>query len=169
MTTPLMSLPSGKTGYTASAPDNTELGGIRIALCATQWNTDIVDALLEGARRCLSDWGIASEHVREFCAPGAFELPLAADRILAAGRYDGVVVLGAVIRGDTPHFEYVAGECARGLMDVQLRHGRPVAFGVLTVNTAQQAVDRCGPGRDNKGYEAVAAVLDMIRLARSVA
>ncbi|WP_428310191.1 6,7-dimethyl-8-ribityllumazine synthase [Hydrocarboniphaga sp.] len=107
--------------------------------------------------------------MQEFRAPGAFELPLAADRILAAGRYDGVIVLGAVIRGDTPHFEYVAGECARGLMDVQLKHGRPVAFGVLTVNTAQQAHDRAGPGRDNKGYEAAAATLDMIKLARSVA
>lgn len=159
----------GKTGYSAPAPKAGELAGVRIAICATQWNTDIIDPLLAGAHRCLSDWGVAAEHVQEFRAPGAFELPLAADRILAAGRYDGVIVLGAVIRGDTPHFEYVAGQCARGLMDVQLRHGRPVAFGVLTVNTVQQAQDRAGPGRDNKGYEAAAAVLDMIKLTRSVA
>jgi 6,7-dimethyl-8-ribityllumazine synthase len=158
----------GKTGYSAPAPSTGNLAGLRLAICATQWNTDIIDPLLAGARRCLADWGVAESQVREFRAPGAFELPLAADRILAAGGCDGVIVLGAVIRGDTPHFEYVAGECARGLMDVQLRHGKPVAFGVLTVNTAQQAVDRAGPGRDNKGYEAAAAVLDMIRLAGSL-
>jgi 6,7-dimethyl-8-ribityllumazine synthase len=158
-----------KTGYAASAPAAAgEFAGVRIALCATQWNTDVVDALLAGARRCLTAGGLSEQQVREFRAPGAYELPLAADRILNAG-YDGVVVLGAVIRGDTPHFEYVAGECSRGLMDVQLRHGRPLGFGVLTVNTAQQAVDRCGPGDDNKGYEAAAAVLDMLRLVRSVA
>jgi 6,7-dimethyl-8-ribityllumazine synthase len=158
-----------KTGYAASAPAAThEFASVRIALCATQWNTEIVDALLSGARRCLADWGVSEQHIVEFRAPGAYELPLAADRILNGG-YDGIVVLGAVIRGDTPHFEYVAGECSRGLMDVQLKHGRPVGFGVLTVNTAQQAVDRCGPANDNKGYEAAAAVLDMLRLIRSVA
>jgi 6,7-dimethyl-8-ribityllumazine synthase len=164
-----MSQIPGKTGYAAPAPASADVGGLRIAICATQWNTDIVDALVDGSRRCLRDWGLSDAQVREFRAPGAFELPLAADRILAGGKFDAVVVLGAVIRGDTPHFEYVAGECARGLMDVQLKHGRPVAFGVLTVNTAQQALDRSGAGRDNKGYEAAAAVLDMIALARSVA
>jgi len=161
---------SGKTGYSAPAPTaDGEFASTRIAICATQWNTDIVDPLLAGARACLADWGVTDGHIREFRAPGAYELPLAADRILASGQFDAVVVLGAVIRGDTPHFEYVAGECARGLMSVQLTHGKPVAFGVLTVNTVQQAHDRAGPGRTNKGYEAAAAVFDMLRLARSLA
>lgn len=162
--------PSAKTGYAASPPQASEdWASVRVAICATQWNRDVVDALLDGAQRCLRDWGLGGHQISVFRAPGAYELPLAADRILNAGRYDGVIVLGAVIRGDTPHFEYVAGECARGLMDVQLKHGRPVAFGVLTVNDARQAQDRAGPGNDNKGYEAAAAVLDMIRLNRNVA
>ncbi len=158
---------AGKTGYSAQRPEGFDASGLRIAILATQWNLDVVDALVKGAGECLADWGIAAEHQREFRAPGAYELPLAADRILAGG-YDGVVVLGAVIRGDTPHFDFVAGECSRGLMDVQIKHGKPVGFGVLTVNTPQQAVDRAGPGSTNKGYEAAAAVLEMIRLIRSV-
>lgn len=157
---------AGKTGYSAERPQG-DFSGLRIAVLATQWNLDVVDALMRGAHECLSDWGVPSAQVREFRAPGAYELPLAAERLLAAG-YDGVVVLGAVIRGDTPHFDFVAGECSRGLMDVQLKYARPVGFGVLTVNTPQQAVDRAGPGTTNKGYEAAAAVLDMIRLARSI-
>lgn len=158
---------AGKTGYSAERPQGLDASNLRIGILATQWNLDIVDALVKGAYECLQDWGVAPEHIREFRAPGAYELPLAAERILAGG-YDGVVVLGAVIRGDTPHFDFVAGECSRGLMDVQLQHGKPVGFGVLTVNTSQQAVDRAGPGKTNKGYEAAAAVLDMIRLIRSV-
>lgn len=158
---------AGKTGYSAERPEGFAAAGLRIAVLATQWNLDVVDALVRGAHECLADWGFEAGQIREFRAPGAYELPLAAERLLAAG-YDGVVVLGAVIRGDTPHFDFVAGECSRGLMDVQLRHGRPVGFGVLTVNTPQQAVDRAGPGNTNKGYEAAAAVLEMIRLQRSI-
>ncbi|MBI3171787.1 MAG: 6,7-dimethyl-8-ribityllumazine synthase, partial [Hydrocarboniphaga effusa] len=86
------------------------------------------------------------------------------EQLARTRRYDGVVALGAVIRGDTPHFEFVAGECARGLQDVALRHALPVGFGVLTVNTAAQALERVGKGRDNKGYESAAAMLEMIRL-----
>ena len=95
------------------------------------------------------------------------ELPWAAHALVTGGRFDAVIALGCVIRGDTPHFEYVAGECARGLMDVQLRSGKPVAFGVLTVNTPRQAAERAGPGDDNKGYEAVSAALDMLRLIKA--
>lgn len=141
---------------------------MRVALVATRWNVEIVDALLDGAYRCLADWGVPEESVDEFYVPGAYEIPLAVSTILERGDYDGVVTVGAVIRGDTPHFEFVAGECSRGLMDVQLRHGSPVGFGVLTVNTTQQAVDRAGDGDDNKGYEATAAMLEMIRLQRSL-
>lgn len=157
-----------KSGFAAPvAPAPGEFAATRVALLATRWNVEVIDALLAGARRALKAWGVSEAHVSEFRAPGAYELPLAAQALLHGGRFDAVIALGAVIRGDTPHFEYVAGECARGLMDVQLKFNKPVAFGVLTVNTAQQATERCGPGDDNKGYEAVAAALDMVRLIRA--
>lgn len=158
-----------KTGYAAPAkPDAVEFSDVRIALVATRWNVEVVDALLAGARACLKDWGVPDDSVGEFRAPGAYELPLAAASLLRSetGYWDGVVALGAVIRGDTPHFDFVAGECARGLMDVQLATGKPVGFGVLTVNTPAQAAERAGPGEGNKGYECAQAVLEMIRLAR---
>ncbi|WP_420466094.1 6,7-dimethyl-8-ribityllumazine synthase [Panacagrimonas sp.] len=157
-----------KSGFVApAAPEPGEFAATRVAVLSTRWNVEVIDALRGGAHRALSDWGVGSGHVTEFRAPGAYELPLAAHALLHGGRFDAVIALGAVIRGDTPHFEYVAGECARGLMDVQLKFNKPVAFGVLTVNTPQQATERCGPGQDNKGYEAVSAALDMIRLIRS--
>lgn len=158
-----------KSGYAApKKPSRKEFKGTRIALLATRWNVEVVDALLAGAGECLKDWGVPDENIETFHAPGAYELPLAASALLASGRFDGVVALGAVIRGDTPHFDFVAGECARGLMDVQLATCRPVGFGVLTVNTPEQAFERCQPGRGNKGYECAAAVLEMLRLTRAV-
>lgn len=157
-----------KSGFAAPlAPAPGEFAATRVALLATRWNVEIIDALLAGARRALKVWGVTDAHVAEVRAPGAYELPLAANALLHSGRFDAVVALGAVIRGDTPHFDYVCDGCTRGLMDVQLKFGKPVAFGVLTVNTVQQAVERCGAGDDNKGYEAVAAALDMIRLIRA--
>lgn len=158
-----------KTGFAAPPPPKPrEFARSRIALLATRWNVDIVDRLLAGAHQCLADWGVSKKNVREFRAPGAYEIPLAAQALLKSGKFDGVVTLGAVIRGDTPHFDFVAGECARGLMDVQLRTAKPLGFGVLTVNTVQQAVERAGPGRENKGYEAAAAMLEMLRLTREL-
>lgn len=159
-----------KSGYQApKKPGKKEFANARVALLATRWNVDIVDALLKGARECLQDWGVPADNVREFRAPGAYEIPLAAQAILDSGQVDGVVTLGAVIRGDTPHFDFVAGECARGLMDVQLHTSAPLGFGVLTVNTVEQAWERAGPGKTNKGYEATAAMLEMLRLVRSLA
>lgn len=158
-----------KTGYAApKKPSRKEFKDTRIALLATRWNTEVVDALLKGAAECLEDWGVQQDNVEVFHAPGAYELPLAASAILASNRFHAVVALGAVIRGDTPHFDFVAGECARGLMDVQLASCRPVGFGVLTVNTDEQALQRCQPGKGNKGYECAAAVLEMLRLTRQV-
>ncbi|MFP5357812.1 MAG: 6,7-dimethyl-8-ribityllumazine synthase [Gammaproteobacteria bacterium] len=156
-----------KSGYAAPrAPEASEFSQVRVALVATRWNVDIVDALLDGARRCLAEWGVSAQQIVEVRAPGAYEVPLAVSLLAQQGQVDGAVTLGAVIRGDTPHFDFVAGECARGLMDVQLQHRFPVGFGVLTVNTVEQAQERAGPGPDNKGYEAAAAMLEMIRLAR---
>lgn len=157
-----------KTGFAAPArPAEGEFARTRVAILATRWNVDIVDALVAGARRALREWGVPAENAVEIRAPGAYELPLAAQALIASGRFDAVIALGAVIRGDTPHFDYVCEGCARGLMDVQLKTGRPVAFGVLTVDTVQQAYDRSGPGNDNKGCESAAAALDMLRLIRN--
>lgn len=159
--------PAGKSGFDKpAAPEPREFAKLRVALISTRWNVDINEALVAGAERAFRAWGIKEENVVAVKAPGAYELPLAAQSALAGGKIDVVIALGTVIRGDTPHFEYVAGECARGLIDVQLKYGKPVAFGVLTVNTVEQAHERCGPGKDNKGYEAVAAALDMVRLMR---
>ena len=158
-----------KSGYAApDKPAPGEFAEARVAIVATRWNVEIVDALIDGAYRCLEDWGVSEDAVDEFYVPGAYEIPLAVSALLERGDYDGVVTLGAVIRGDTPHFDFVAGECSRGLMDVQLRHGSPVGFGVLTVNTEVQALERSGEGNDNKGYEATAAMLEMVRMLRSV-
>ena len=158
-----------KTGYAAPPkPGKDEFRKVRIALLVTRWNVDVVEALLNGARRCLSEWGVTDKHVEEFRAPGAFELPLAASALMKGGSYDAVITLGAVIRGDTPHFEFVAGECSRGLREASQIYGVPLGFGVLTVNTPQQAAERTGPGRDNKGYEAAAAALEMVRLMRAI-
>ena len=159
-----------KTGYAApSRPSKKEFASVRIALVATRWNTDIVEALVKGARAGLKDWGVTPERVHEFRVPGAFEIPLALEQLARTRRYDGVVALGAVIRGDTPHFEYVAGECARGLQDVALRHVLPVGFGVLTVDTVAQATARARPGKSNKGYESASAMLEMVRFKRESA
>lgn len=156
-----------KSGYKSAAqPAKGEFSDVRIALLATRWNVEIVNALLAGAQACLKDWGVPAKGVEIFHAPGAYELPLACEAILASGRFDGVVALGAVIRGDTPHFDFVAGECARGLLDVQLTHSLPVGFGVLTVNTPEQAAERAAPGKGNKGYECAEAVLSMLQLMR---
>jgi 6,7-dimethyl-8-ribityllumazine synthase len=160
---------TAKTGYAEPAkPGKNEFKGARVALVATRWNVGVVDALLAGAHRCMADWGVNPKHVDEFRAPGAFELPLAVTALMKSGRYDAVVTLGAVIRGDTPHFDFVAGECSRGLREASQKHGVPLGFGVLTVNTDQQAAERSGPGADNKGYEAAAAALEMLRLVRSL-
>jgi len=159
-----------KSGYLApERPPAEQFAGLSIAILATRWNVEIVDALVAGARRTLADWGVRAEQVREFRSPGAYELPLLAHQLFERGHCDGIVAVGAVIRGDTPHFDFVAGECARGLMDVQLRHGRPVGFGVLTVNDYAQAEQRAGAGSDNKGCEAAAAMLEMLTLSRSIA
>ncbi len=136
----------------------------RIGIVAGRFNHFITDALLEGALDALRRQGVPDDQVTLAWVPGAYELPLAAERLLASGRVDAVIALGAVIRGGTPHFDYVAGECARGLMDVGLSHGRPVIFGVLTTDTVDQALERAGADEGNKGYDSAMACLQMIHL-----
>ncbi|HKT59556.1 MAG TPA: 6,7-dimethyl-8-ribityllumazine synthase [Gemmatimonadales bacterium] len=131
----------------------------RVAILVSRYNELITSRLLEGALACCAEAGIARADVDVVWVPGAFELPVAAAAAAGTRRYACVVALGAVVRGDTPHFEYVAGEAARGLNAVAVQHGLPVGFGVLTVDTMQQAVDRAGGNAGNKGHEAAAAAL----------
>jgi len=143
--------------------------GRRIAIVASRFNEAIVARLLRGAIEAWSERGGAAEELTVACVPGAFELPLAARKLCKSGRYDAVVALGCVIRGDTPHFDYVAGECARGLTHASLETGVPIAFGVLTVNTTQQALERAASGDGNKGWEAMLTALEMAALAARLA
>ncbi len=132
-----------------------------MAILASRYNELITTRLLEGALACCREAGVPREDVDVVWVPGAFELPVAAAAAAGTKRYACLVALGAVIRGDTPHFEYVAGEAARGLNAVAVAHALPVGFGVLTVDTMQQAVDRAGGSAGNKGHEATAAALQV--------
>jgi len=123
--------------------------------------------LLEGAIDALVRQGIAESDIEIYRVPGAFEIPLAVKRVAASKKYDAIIALGAVIRGGTPHFEYVAGECTKGLGVVSLEFGLPVAFGVLTVDTIEQAIERSGTKAGNKGAEAAMSVLEMVNLFKS--
>jgi 6,7-dimethyl-8-ribityllumazine synthase len=131
----------------------------RVAILVSRYNELITTRLLDGALALCAEAGLARDAIDVIWVPGAFELPVAAAAAAETGRYACLVALGAVIRGDTPHFEYVAGEAARGLNDVAVGRGVPVGFGVLTVDTMQQALDRAGGAAGNKGHEAAAAAL----------
>jgi 6,7-dimethyl-8-ribityllumazine synthase len=131
----------------------------RVAILVSRYNELITAKLLDGALACCDEAGVPREEVDVVWLPGAFELPAAAAAAAGTGRYVCLVALGAVVRGETPHFEYVAGAAARGLTDVARQHAIPVGFGVLTVDTLQQAIDRAGGSAGNKGHEAAAAAL----------
>ena len=140
----------------------------RFAVVASRFNDFIVESLLKGALRCLKGHGADDADIEIVRVPGAFEMPLAVDRLAASRRFDGIIALGAVIRGGTPHFDYVAGECVSGIAAAGQRHGVPVGFGVLTVDTIEQAIERAGTKAGNKGEEAALAVIEMINLLRRV-
>jgi 6,7-dimethyl-8-ribityllumazine synthase len=131
----------------------------RVAILVSRYNELITTKLLEGALACCEEAGLPREQIDVVWLPGAFELPVAAAAAAETGQYSCLVALGAVIRGETPHFDYVAGEASRGLSSVAVRHALPVGFGVLTVDTLQQAADRAGGSAGNKGHEAAAAAL----------
>jgi 6,7-dimethyl-8-ribityllumazine synthase len=144
-----------------------DASGMRIALVAGRFNEHITMPLLDGALAVLERCGAESAPV--YWVPGAFEIPLLSQVLAESGRFDAVVCLGAVIRGDTPHFEYVAGECARGLMRVGLDTGVPVVFGVLTTNDLDQALARAGGAVGNKGEESAETAIEMVNHLRSLA
>jgi 6,7-dimethyl-8-ribityllumazine synthase len=142
--------------------------GLRIGLVATRWNDLVVSNLVNGAKDALVRHGVADEDIGLALVPGSFEIPLAAKRLATSGRYDAVVCLGAVIRGATAHFEYVAGEAAKGIASVMLETGVPVTFGVLTTETLEQAIERAGTKAGNKGAEAAVAAIEMANLLRTL-
>ncbi|MEO1310131.1 MAG: 6,7-dimethyl-8-ribityllumazine synthase [Pseudomonadota bacterium] len=142
--------------------------GMRVAIAATRWNEFIVDRLAEGALGALKRAGVAEDDIHVAYAPGAFELPLVAKTLAETGRYNAVVALGAVIRGATDHYEYVAGEAAKGIGAVSLATGVPVMFGVLTVDTIEQAIERAGTKAGNKGAEAALAALETASLLAAI-
>ena len=138
------------------------------AIVVARFNSFVVDKLLEGAIDTLRRHGVADENITVIKAPGAFELPVLTRNVLATGTYDAVIALGAVIRGGTPHFEYVAGECVKGLSVVSLESRIPVAFGVLTVDTIEQAIERAGTKAGNKGAEAARSALEMVSVINNL-
>jgi len=142
--------------------------GRKVAIAAARFNDFIVSSLLKGATTSWAEHGGAAEDLVIARVPGAFELPVVARKLALSGRYDAVVALGCVIRGDTPHFEYVAGECARGLTMVSLESGLPVIFGVLTVDTVEQALERAATTSMNKGGESMDTALEMISLMKQL-
>jgi 6,7-dimethyl-8-ribityllumazine synthase len=142
--------------------------GLRVAVVAARYNEALVEQLVAGALAAWAAAGGAAGALRIERVPGAFELPLAAQALARTGSYDAVVALGCVIRGDTAHFDFVAGECARGLQQVMLATGVPVAFGVLTTENIAQASERAAPGAHNKGGEALHTALAMAQLLRRV-
>ena len=143
--------------------------GFRFAIVASRWNDFLTSKLVEGAVDALESAGAAETDVEVFMVPGAFELPLAVLKAAQSGRFDAVVAIGVVIRGETPHFDYVAGEAAKGVSHASLETGVPVMFGVVTTDTVEQAMNRSGLKAGNKGYEAAMAAIEVANLYRSLA
>lgn len=140
----------------------------KFTLVVGRFNGTIVDGLVSGAIDTLNRHGVPEANITLVKVPGAYELPLAASRIAARGETDAIIALGAVIRGGTPHFDFVAGECSSGLARVALDHSLPVAFGVLTTDTIEQAVERSGTKAGNKGADAAMTALEMVSLLRNI-
>jgi 6,7-dimethyl-8-ribityllumazine synthase len=137
-------------------------------ILVARFNSFVVESLLEGAIDTLRRHGAEDSNITVVRVPGAFEMPLALEKIAAKGGYDGIIALGAVIRGGTPHFDFVAGECVKGLAQVTLKHAVPIAFGVLTTDTIEQAIERAGTKAGNKGAEAALSAIEMVNLLRQL-
>jgi len=142
--------------------------GARFGIIASRFNGFIVDSLVNGAVDALKRHGADDGSIQIVKVPGAFEMPLVASRMAAKKEYDAIIALGAVIRGGTPHFEYVAGECTKGLAAVSAQHDVPVAFGVLTVDNIEQAIERAGTKAGNKGVEAAMSAIEMVNLLQKL-
>jgi 6,7-dimethyl-8-ribityllumazine synthase len=146
-----------------------DVGDTRFALVVSRFNASVVSKLQQGALETLKRHGVAGHNITVVPVPGAFEIPFMAKRLATDGRFDAVITLGAVVRGGTPHFEYVASECARGVAEVARETGVPIIFGVLTTNDMAQALERAGGTESNKGSESAIAAMDMVQTLRSFA
>ncbi len=142
--------------------------GLSLAIVVSRFNQALTEKLLAGAQEALGKCGIDADSVDVVWVPGSFELPLAAKRLAESGRYDAIACLGCVLRGETPHFDYVAGQAAAGIGRVELDTGVPVAFGVITADTLQQAVERAGGSSGNKGFDAVMTAVRMANLMKMI-
>ena len=140
------------------------INGKKIAIVSTRWNHFIVDRLVEGAEDAFKRHGGEDADLTHVLIPGAFELPMVVDQLLASGKYDAVCALGAVIRGATPHFDYVSAEATKGISSMSLKYQKPVSFGLLTTDTIEQAIERAGTKAGNKGFEAMTVVIEMLNL-----
>jgi 6,7-dimethyl-8-ribityllumazine synthase len=149
-----------------SLPD---ASGLRLALVVARFNAEVTSRLRDGALEALAVAGAAPDAVETVEAPGAFEIPFAAQALAATGRFDAIVCLGCLIRGDTPHFDFIASAVAHGIESAAREMGVPMAFGVLTTNTMEQALERAAMDRTNKGWEAAAAAVEMAHLVRRLA
>lgn len=138
--------------------------GFRFAIVASRWNDFLTSKLIDGAIDGLESLGAGEDSVEIFMVPGSFELPSAAKKIATGGEFDAIIALGVVIRGETAHFDYVAGEAANGIARVSIETGVPVMFGVVTANTVEQAINRCGVKAGNKGYEAALSAVEVVNL-----
>lgn len=142
--------------------------GLRFGVIVSRWNSFITERLLEGALDTLKRHGADTDIVDVARVPGTFEVPLVAQRMAASGRYDAVICLGCLIRGSTPHFDYIAGECSKGIAQAMMQTGVPVTFGVLTCDSIEQAIERAGTKAGNKGGEAAGAAIEMAALLRDL-
>ena len=138
--------------------------GLKVAIVATRFNDFIVDRLVGGAMDFLTRHGMNPDDAVIIRVPGAFEMPLVCKKVAESGKYDGIVAVGCVIRGGTPHFDYVCSECAKGVAQVELASGTPIGFGLLTCDNLEQAIDRAGVKAGNKGVEAASAMLETVRV-----
>jgi 6,7-dimethyl-8-ribityllumazine synthase len=141
-------------------------GGFRFAIVASRWNDSLVSRLIEGALDALAESSVDENSVEIFRVPGSFEIPLCALNAAESAKFDAVICLGVIIRGETPHFEYIAAEVARGIGEAGMRTGVPLLFGVITAETVDQAIDRAGVKLDNKGFEAATAAVELVNLYR---
>ena len=144
------------------------IGDEKIAIISSRFNHLITDRLVEGAKDCFLRHGGVEENLTHILVPGAFEIPFALEKILAQGNYDGVCCLGAIIRGSTPHFDYVSAESTKGIANVTIRYGAAVTFGVLTTDSIEQAIERAGTKSGNKGFESMSGLIELINLYRKI-
>lgn len=138
--------------------------GVKIAIVVSRFNGFITERLLSGAMDCLSRHGVSETNIDIYRCPGAFEIPSVAKRVTEQKKHDAIICLGAVIRGETPHFDYVAGESAKGVAELSLGSKMPIIYGILTTDSVEQAIDRAGGKSGNKGYDAAASAIEMVDL-----